>query len=126
MTTDPIADMLTRIRNAQHARKEFVNMPHSKQKFAILKLLEKHEFIADVNEIKEGKFPEIKVNLKTGAEFQFNRISKAGRRIYRKSAEIKPVLSGLGISVISTSVGFLTGKEAKEKNLGGEVICEIY
>ena len=126
MITDPIADMLTRIRNAQHARKEFVIIPHSKQKLAILKLLEEYKFVGEVSEIKENKFPEIRVDLKTGEKFQFNRVSKAGRRIYLKAAEIKPVLSGLGISVISTSAGLLTGKEAKKKNLGGEVICEIY
>jgi small subunit ribosomal protein S8 len=126
MLTDPIADMLTRIRNAQHARKEFVRMPHSKQKLAILRLLEVNGFVGKVSEIKEDKFPEIQVDLKTGEKFQFNRVSKLGRRIYLKSTEIKPVLSGLGISVISTSAGFLTDKEAKAKNLGGEVICEVY
>ena len=126
MTTDPIADMLTRVRNAQSARKEVVRIPHSKQKLAILKVLEKNEFIGKVSEMKGAKFPEIEVELKSGGEFQFNRISKPGRRIYTKSSEIKPVLSGLGIAVISTSAGFLTNKEARDKKLGGEVICEVY
>lgn len=126
MTTDPIADMLTRIRNAQHARKEVVRIPHSKQKLAILKLLEANEFIGTVSETKDTKFPEIEIELKDNAEFQFNRVSKPGRRIYTKAEEIKPVLSDLGIAVISTSAGFLTNKEAKEKKLGGEVICEVY
>jgi small subunit ribosomal protein S8 len=126
MTTDPIADMLTRIRNAQNARKEVVRIPHSKQKLAILKVLESNEFVGKVNETKGAKFPEIEVDLKLGGEFQFNRISKPGRRIYTKAEEIKPVLSDLGISVISTSAGFLTNREAKEKKLGGEIICEVY
>ncbi|MFH1375169.1 MAG: 30S ribosomal protein S8 [Patescibacteria group bacterium] len=126
MVTDPIADMLTRIRNAQHARKPIVRIPHSKQKLAILKVLEKSEFVKKVSESKGEKFPEIEVELKEKASFQFNRISKPGRRVYSKSSEIKPVLADLGISVISTSKGFLTNKEAQEKGVGGEVICEVY
>jgi len=126
MSTDPIADMLTRIRNAQNARKEIVRIPHSKQKFAILKVLETNKFVEQASEAKGLKFPELEVALKNNANFKFNRISKPGRRIYVKHDEIKPVLSGLGIAVISTSMGFLTDKEAKEKKLGGEIICEIY
>jgi len=126
MITDPIADMLTRIRNAQHARKEVVRVPHSKQKLAILKVLEANGFVGKVSEVKDAKFPEIEIELKNGGSFQFNRVSKPGRRVYTKFSEIKPVLSDLGIAVISTSAGFLTNKEAKEKKLGGEVICEIY
>jgi small subunit ribosomal protein S8 len=126
MFTDPIADMLTRIRNAQHARKEKVTIPHSKQKLAILKVLEAHGFVGKVEEAKSGDFPVIEVAIKPDETFQFNRVSKPGRRIYTKANEIKPVLNDLGIAVLSTSQGFLTNKEAKEKNLGGEVICEIY
>lgn len=126
MLTDPIADMLTRIRNAQNARKEVVRVPHSKQKLAILKVLEASEFVEKIEENTSEKFPILEVSLKKGATFQFNRISKPGRRVYMKSSEIKPVLSGLGIAVISTSAGFLTNKEAHDKKLGGEVICEIY
>ncbi|MBU1089802.1 30S ribosomal protein S8 [Patescibacteria group bacterium] len=126
MTTDPIADMLTRIRNAQHARKLRVTVPHSKQKLAILKVLEKNEFVKKVSESKGEKFPEIEVELQTDSTFAFRRISKPGRRIYSKANEIKPVLSDLGIAVISTSAGFLTNSEAKEKGIGGEIICEVY
>lgn len=126
MTTDPIADMLTRLRNAQHARKPRVTIPHSKQKLAILKVLEKNEFVKKVRESKGEKFPEIEVELRTDSTFAFRRISKPGRRIYSKASEIKPVLSDLGIAVISTSAGFLTNSEAKKKGVGGEMICEVY
>ena len=126
MLTDPIADMLTRIRNAQHARKEVVRIPFSKQKLAILKVLEANEFIAKVETDETEKFPILEVELKPAGEFQFRRVSKPGRRIYSKSSEIKPVLNGLGIAVISTSAGILTNKEAHDKKLGGEIICEVY
>ena len=126
MVTDPIADMLTRIRNAQHARKSLVRITHSKQKLAILKVLEKNEFIKHVKESKGEKFPEIEVELHPGSTFAFRRISKPGRRIHSKSKELEPVLSDLGIAVVSTSSGFLTNKEAQEKGVGGEVICEVY
>ncbi|MFH0776580.1 MAG: 30S ribosomal protein S8 [Patescibacteria group bacterium] len=126
MITDPIADMLTRIRNAQNARKELVRIPFSKQKLAILKVLEANGFVGKITENTSEKFPILEVELKSGAGFQFHRVSKPGRRVYIKSGEIKPVLSGLGIAVISTSSGLLTSKEARQKKLGGEIICEIY
>ena len=126
MLTDPIADMLTRIRNAQHARKEVVRIPFSKQKLAILEVLAANNFVGKIETNESEKFPMLEVELKNDSEFQFRRISKPGRRIYTKSSEIKPVLNGLGIAVISTSAGFLTNKEAHEKKLGGEVICEVY
>jgi small subunit ribosomal protein S8 len=126
MTTDPIADMLTRLRNAQQARKPVVRLPFSKQKFAILKVLEAQKFIEKVAEKTDAKFPEIEVELKADSKFQFNRISKPGRRVYSKSVDIKTVLNDLGISVISTSAGFLTNREAHAKKLGGEIICEVY
>jgi len=126
MLTDPIADMLTRIRNAQNARKPVVRIPHSKQKLAILKVLETNEFVKKVEKNDSEKFPVLEVSLKKNDMFKFNRISKPGRRVYVKSSDIKSVLSDLGIAVISTSAGFLTNKEAKEKKLGGEIICEVY
>ena len=126
MLTDPIADMLTRIRNAQHARKELVRIPHSKQKLAILRVLETNGFIGKITENTSEKFPILEVELKPDGEFQFNRISKPGRRVYTKSSDMKSVLSGLGIAVISTSAGFLTNKEAYKKKIGGEIICEVY
>ena len=126
MITDPIADMLTRIRNAQAARKPLVRIPFSKQKLAILKVLEANGFVGKIEENDSEKFPVLEVELKRDAGFQFRRVSKPGRRIYTKSEEIKPVLNGLGIAVISTSAGFLTNKEAHDKKLGGEVICEVY
>ena len=126
MLTDPIADMLTRIRNAQNARKPIVRIPHSKQKLAILRVLEANDFIGKIVENNSEKFPILEVELKSGESFQFRRISKPGRRVYTKASEMKPVLSGLGIAVISTSAGFLTNKEAHGKKLGGEIICEVF
>ena len=126
MLTDPIADMLTRIRNAQNARKEVVRVPFSKQKLAILKVLETNEFISKIEKNDSEKFPFLEIELKKNSAFQFRRVSKPGRRVYVKSNEIKPVLSDLGIAVISTSVGILTNKEARGKKLGGEIICEVY
>jgi len=124
--TDPVADMLTRIRNAARAHKSIVYIPHSKQKFAILKILEKNGFVKKVNETKDGTFPELTVELIAEKDFSLNRVSKPGRRIYLKSLDIKPVLSGLGIAVISTSEGIMTNREARKKGIGGEIICEIY
>jgi small subunit ribosomal protein S8 len=126
MSTDPIADMLTRIRNAMHARKEVVRLPHSKQKLAILQLMQKHNFIASFEEDKTGPFPELVVELPAEKSFTFTRISKPGRRVYSKSGDLKPVLSGLGIAVLSTSEGLMTNSEAHNKGIGGEIICEIY
>jgi small subunit ribosomal protein S8 len=80
----------------------------------------------DLKEDESEKFPILEVQLRKDGEFKFTRISKPGRRIYTKFEEIKPVLSGLGIAVISTSAGFLTNKEARDKKIGGEVICEVY
>ncbi|MDD3066262.1 MAG: 30S ribosomal protein S8 [Candidatus Gracilibacteria bacterium] len=126
MSTDPIADMLTRIRNAMSARKTEVRLPHSKQKLAILQLMEKNGFVAKIEEDKTGPFPELVVELPADKKFTFTRISKPGRRIYSKSTDLKPVLSGLGIAVLSTSEGLMTNSEAHKKGIGGEIICEIY
>lgn len=126
--TDPIADMLTRLRNAALASKVEVNVPFSKVKFAIAKILEKEKYLAAV-EIVEDK-TEIKITLKYEDEkpviSMIKRMSKVGRRVYAKKDELPRVLNGLGIAILSTSKGIMTNREAKHLGLGGEVICEVY
>ncbi len=132
--TDPIADMLTRIRNASAVRKPEVSLPFSKIKFEIAQILHKYGYIKKAEKIEANtagnKFAEIKINLKyLGKESSISnikRISKPGRRIYASKENLPIVLNNLGIAVISTSQGLMTNKEAKKKNLGGEVICEVY
>jgi small subunit ribosomal protein S8 len=133
---DPIADMLTRIRNALAVGKPEVILPFSKVKMAIAEILEKNNYIKKVEIIKQNSSvnrqtpAEIKIVLKyLGQEpaiTSLKRISKPGRRFYVTKDKISVVLNNLGIAIISTSQGLMTNKEAKKRNLGGEVICEIY
>jgi small subunit ribosomal protein S8 len=127
--TDPIADMLTRIRNAQMAKKSQVVLPCSKIKQAIAEILVKEGFLMSVEKTAD-KFPELKLVLKyeNGKPLVrcLQRISTPGRRVYVGKDELPNVLGGQGIAVISTSQGLFTNKEAKKKGLGGEVVCEIY
>lgn len=128
--TDPIADMLTRIRNAQKVKLSEVLIPFSKIKFTLAKILEREGFVAKVSETKN--FPKkIKIILKYDSEknpviHELKRISKPGQRIYTKASEISKVLGGLGIAIISTSRGLMTTKEAKKRKLGGEILCQIW
>lgn len=128
--TDPISDMLTRIRNAQAVKKSELVLPYSNIKFAIAKILEKEGFIEGASPLTEAKFPMMRVALKytqnKPAISSIQRISKPGRRVYTKSEDLKSILSGLGISIVSTSNGLMTNKEAHARHLGGEVICEVY
>lgn len=127
MTTDPIADLLTRIRNAYMAGKESVTIPHSNTKMAILKVMKHRNFISDFSEEKTDKFPEINVELNSErSDITLKRVSKPGQRIYRKSLELKKVNGGLGVAIISTPKGIMSGEEAKKQKVGGEVICELY
>ena len=127
MHTDPIADLLTRIRNAINAGHETVVIPHSKMKLSILQVLKEKGFIDAVEEVKSGQFPELKVMLKDDIRrLTLKRISTPGQRIYVKKGDMKSVKSGLGITIVSTSKGVMSGLEAKKQNLGGELICEIY
>jgi len=129
MLTDPISDMLTRIRNAMMARKKEVVIPTSKLKFAVAKIMEQEKYIGAV-ELKEDNHGEIHIKLKydkgTPAIKNIKRISKPGRRVYVASDELPRVLNGFGMAIISTSRGIMTNKEARKEHLGGEVICEIY
>jgi len=128
--TDPIADMLTRIRNASAVKKAEVLMPFSKVKFNIAKVLEKENYINKVEKIKDNNFDVIKINLKYNEKEpsirHLKRISTPGQRIYINSKEIPTVLNGYGLGIISTSKGILTDKEARYKKMGGEYICEIW
>ena len=127
MLTDPIADLLTRIRNAYLARKESLSVPHSKTKMAILEVMKKRKFISDFKEGKGEKFPEITIDLNQARRaITLKRVSKPGQRIYVKSSQVKKVNGGLGVAIISTPKGVLSGEEAQKQNLGGEIMCEIY
>lgn len=129
--TDPIGDMLTRIRNANTVKHESVEMPSSKMKIEIAKILKREGYIRDFRYYKfQNKF-NLKVFLKYGEKNchilkGIQRVSKPGRRIYAGAGEIKKVLGGLGISILTTSKGVLTDKEARKENVGGEVICNVW
>lgn len=126
--TDPIADMLTRIRNAASAKRPEVVIPFSKAKFTIAKILEKMGYVAGASANEETHI--LTVNLRyrdnTASFENIRRVSKPGRRVYVKTDELPTVRSGNGIAIISTSQGMMTNLEAKDRKLGGEVICEIY
>lgn len=129
--TDPIADMLTRIRNGNNARHESVDVPASNIKKELAEILVNEGFIKSFNVIDDGKQGVIKLDLKYGRNEEkiisgIRRISKPGLRVYAKSDEIPKVLGGLGIAVISTSKGILTDKQAREQGVGGEVICYVW
>lgn len=127
--TDPISDMLTRIRNAALVRKTEVLVPHSKLKASLADILVKEGYIESVEEVavpSRGLRLKLKYQGNQSAIRSIKRISKPGRRSYVKNIELPRVLSGLGMAVISTSRGLMTNKEARKQHLGGEVICEIY
>lgn len=129
MLTDPISDMLARIRNAQAVRKTELSLPFSKMKFSIAKILEKEGYVGKVEETAEGKFSVLRIELKYKNREpkirMIKRVSKPGRRVYSKSDELPRVLSDIGIAIVSTPNGLMTNKEARVRRLGGEVICEI-
>lgn len=127
MHTDPIADLLTRIRNASTAHHYSAVAPHSKVKEEILRILKERGFIEDYKVDTSGKFKELEVVLKEdNPNITLKRLSKPGQRIFLKKDELKSVKSGLGITIISTSKGLMTNYEARKANLGGELICEVY
>ena len=129
---DPIADMLTRIRNAQVARHDAVTMPASNTKKAIAKILLNEGYIKSVDYVDDGLQGEIKITLKyvngkqTPVINGLKRISKPGLRVYARCEELPKVLGGLGVAIISTSKGLMTDRAARKENLGGEVLCYIW
>ncbi|MFA6024163.1 MAG: 30S ribosomal protein S8 [Candidatus Gracilibacteria bacterium] len=125
--TDPIADLLTRLRNAARARKTIVRVPYSKLKFAICEVLKEKGFILEVKASGEGIAKELMVELpEDRQDIHLKSVSKPGQRIYVKSQEIPRVLSGLGLAIISTPKGVMSGDKARKQKLGGEYLCEIY
>ncbi len=129
--TDPIADFLTRIRNANMVMHEKVEIPASKTKIALAEILKNEGFIKDYEQVEDGKQGIIRVYLKYGPNREkvisgLKRISKPGLKVYCKKDEIPKVLCGLGIAIISTSKGIVTDKEARKLGLGGEVICYVW
>lgn len=129
--TDPIADMLTRIRNGNNAKHETVDIPASNMKKSIANILLEEGFIKGFDVIEDGKQGILRIQLKYGKDNEkiisgIKRISKPGLRVYVKSDEIPRVLGGLGIAVLSTSKGIVTDKVARKEGVGGEVICYIW
>ncbi|EAX47589.1 ribosomal protein S8 [Thermosinus carboxydivorans Nor1] len=129
--TDPIADMLTRIRNASSVYHDKVDIPASKIKEAIARILKEEGFIKDYEVIDDGKQGILRVSLKYGANREkvitgIKRISKPGLRVYAKKDQLPRVLGGLGIAIISTSKGIMTDKQARHQGLGGEVIAYVW
>lgn len=128
--TDPIADMLTRIRNAQAVRKGSVLVPYSKMKMSLADILVKEGYVLSATKTGNEAKPQIsialKYNNKESVLKSLKRVSTPGRRIYMKKKSLPYVLNNLGIAVVSTSQGLMTNKEARQKNIGGEIICEIY
>ncbi len=129
--TDPIADMLTRIRNANSSKHKTVDVPASNIKLGIAEILFKEGYIKSFEEIKDDSQGIIRITLKydekgTRVIDGLRRISKPGLRKYASSADLPRILNGLGIAIVSTSKGLMTGKKAKQLNVGGEVICYVY
>ena len=131
MNTDPIADMLTRIRNANVVLHPSVDMPSSKLKVALAKLLKEEGYIADYSEKVDGHFKTLTIVLKYDESnkpviTKLQRVSRPGLRSYSKAKNIPQVLGGMGIAIVSTSKGLLTDRKARKENLGGEILCYIY
>jgi len=131
MHSDPIADLLTRLRNGAQARKDSVDIPHSKIKVEIVKILETEGFVTSHEITTESKFPTIKVHLRYDAKRQpllthLKRVSKPGLRVYKPVGDLKPLRNGLTTRIVSTSKGLMTDREARRHNIGGEVICEVH
>ena len=137
MMTDPVGDLLTRIRNANGNKSPSVRAPHSKHKQAVAEVLQREGFVAKVSTYDSvpedgiGPRPWLKIDLKYGEEGErviqhIQRVSKPGRRIYKAARELKPVLSGLGILILSTSRGVISDREARQQKVGGEILAEVH
>jgi small subunit ribosomal protein S8 len=130
MQTDPIADMLTRIRNAVAIHAEGVDVPASKFKRALAEILVREGYLGSVTEVMEGQ-PLLRLGLKYGPRrspviHRLARVSKPGRRAYSKAASVPVVRGGLGVAVVSTSRGLMADRDARRQNVGGEVVCEVW
>ena len=130
MMTDPIADMLTRIRNAVRVERPHVDIPTSRVKLGLAEVLKREGYIWDYQEIEGTPVKQLRIELKYGPNGErviqsIKRVSKPGRRVYSKCTDLRPVLNGLGISILSTSKGLVSDREARQQKMGGEVLCEI-
>ncbi|HYF12736.1 MAG TPA: 30S ribosomal protein S8 [Candidatus Paceibacterota bacterium] len=127
MVTDPIADLLTRLQNASRVRKDSVSLPYSKMKFSIAQVLSKEGYVGNVDKKKDNSFT-IALSYKNGRAVitGAKRISKPSRRMYMSVHDLKPVMRGHGLLVLSTPEGILSGKDARDKRVGGEALFEIW
>lgn len=129
--TDPVADLLTRIRNANSAKHDSVEAPASKLNMEIIRILQGEGFIKNYEFVRESKFPTVRIALKYGPRQEkvisnLRRISKPGLRVYAKRDKVPRVLRGLGVAIISTSRGVMTDREARKLGIGGEVLCYVW
>jgi small subunit ribosomal protein S8 len=130
-TSDPLSDLFTRLRNGMRAGHDRVDVPSSRLKEAVLAVLEQEGFIGSFRKVQEENRPVLRVGLKYDHEGEpivsgLERVSRPGRRIYARADAIPQVLGGLGVSLVSTSQGIVTDKKAREKRLGGEVLCNVW
>lgn len=128
--SDPVADMLTRIRNGAKAKFASVDVPGSKLKAEMARILKEEGFIKNYKFLKDGKQGVLRVYLKygpgqTSAVIRLQRVSRPGRRTYVRCKDLKPVLNGMGVAILSTSRGLMTDKQARKENIGGEVLCTV-
>lgn len=131
MLSDPISDMFTRVRNALRARHSKVEIPSSKLKIEIARILKQEGYVTNYRVAEEDGKRTIKVYLKYGPDSRpvaskIDLVSKPGRRVYTSAAKIPSVIGGLGINILTTSKGVMTGRQAREKGVGGEILCNIY
>jgi small subunit ribosomal protein S8 len=130
-TSDPLSDLLTRLRNGMRAGHDRVDVPASTMKEAVLKVLEDEGYIASFRRVQEGGRPVLRVGLKYDGEGEpivtgLERVSRPGRRVYARADSIPSVLGGLGVSIVSTSKGIVADKTARQSRLGGEVLCNVW
>jgi small subunit ribosomal protein S8 len=131
MMTDPIADMLTRIRNAVRVERPHVDMPLSNVKKGLAEVLKREGYIWDYKQIEGKPVDQLRIELKYGPNGErvirhLKRVSKPGNRVFRGADKLKPVLNGLGICILSTSSGVISDREARQRKVGGEVLCELW
>jgi small subunit ribosomal protein S8 len=129
--TDPVADLLTRVRNANMAKHDFVEVPASRMTVEILRILREEGFVKGFELLKDRQFPTAKISLKYGPRQEkilsnLKRVSKPGLRVYAKRDKVPRVLRGLGVAIISTSRGVMTDREARKLGIGGEVLCYVW
>ena len=131
MHSDPIADLLTRVRNGAQAHLDTVEIPHSKIKLEIVKILEAEGYITGHEVTTETKFPTIRVHMRYDGKRKpvintIRRVSKPGLRVYKQVDELRPLRSGLATRILSTSSGVMTDREARKRHIGGEILCEVW